>query len=121
MKVVDAEKLIEVIRSGDFGKKGELHRLILQLAVDIPEISVEKLEGFLPDNEQLDMTNVWYSDPTLVWFLDSKHTKKRGLVFHEYLIDLTTGRAYTCQEILRRAQNMGIDLDDAIIERSWYN
>jgi len=51
MKVVDAEKLIEVIRSGDFCKKGELHRLILQLAVDIPEISAEKLKGFLPDNE----------------------------------------------------------------------
>ena len=71
------------------------------------------------ENSQLDMTNVWYSDPTLVWFFDSKNTKKRGLVFHEYLIDLTTGRAYTCQEILRRAQNMGIDLDDAIIERKW--
>ena len=65
------------------------------------------------------MTNVWYSDPTLVWFLDSKHTKKRGLAFHEYLIDLTTGRAHMCQEILRRAQNMGVDLDDAIIERKW--
>jgi len=51
MKVVDAEKLIKAIRSGDFCKKGELHRLILQLAVDIPEISVEKLEGFLPDDK----------------------------------------------------------------------
>ena len=51
MRVVDADKLIEVIRGGDFCKKGELHRLILQLAIDIPEISAEELEGFLPDNE----------------------------------------------------------------------
>ena len=51
MKVVDADKLIRLIRDGDFCKKGELHRLILQLAVDIPEISEEKLKGVLPDNK----------------------------------------------------------------------
>ena len=47
MKVVNADKLIELIRSGDFPKKGELHRLILQLAVDVPEISEKVLEGRL--------------------------------------------------------------------------
>ena len=47
MKLVDADKLIEIIRSGDFSKKGELHRLILQLAFDAPEISEKKLEGVM--------------------------------------------------------------------------
>lgn len=47
MKLVDADKLIEAIRSGDFPKKGELHRLILQLAFDVPEISDEKLEEIM--------------------------------------------------------------------------
>ena len=51
MKVVDADKLIRLIRDGDFGKKGELHRLILQLAVDIPEISEKMLEGRTEDDE----------------------------------------------------------------------
>lgn len=69
--------------------------------------------------DQIDMTNIYYTEPTQVWYSDSPHVQKRGLVFHEYLIDLMTGRVYTCQEILRRARNIGIDLDDAIIEKKW--
>ena len=36
MKVVNAEKLIEVIRAKNFPKKGELHRIIEQLSFEAP-------------------------------------------------------------------------------------
>ena len=116
MKLVDADKLIEAIRSGDFPKKGELHRLILQLAFDVPEISDEKLEEIM--NGQIDMTNVYYPGAMQVRYIDPGRAVKFGIVFHEFLIDLLTGRTYTCKEILRAAQRNGIDLDDAIIESS---
>lgn len=51
--------------------------------------------------------------------MDSRMTKRRGIAFQENLIDLSTGRTCTCQEILQKARNMGIDLDDAIIEVAW--
>ena len=115
MKVVNTEKLIKVIQTKNFPKKGELHRIIEQMSFEIPVGVIPELK----DNSQIDMTNVFYPEPTQVWYLDSYMTKRCGLAFHEYLIDLTTGRALTCQEILRRAQNMGINLDDAIIEKTW--
>ena len=65
------------------------------------------------------MTNVFYPEPTSVWYMDSMMTQRRGIAFHESLIDVSTGRAYKCQDILRRAQNMGVDLDKAIVESVW--
>ena len=115
MRLVNADKLIELIRNGDFPKKGELHRLILQLAFDVPEISEKKLEGAFEG--QIDMTNVYYPGALQVRYIDPERAVKFGIAFHEYIIDLSTGRTYTCQEILRSAQENGIDFDDAIVER----
>ena len=62
------------------------------------------------------MTNVWYEVPTICRYIGADRTYVRGLLFHEYLIDLSTGRAYTSQEILRNGLELGYDLDDIIIE-----
>lgn len=36
MKVVNTEKLIKVIQTKNFPKKGELHRIIEQMSFEIP-------------------------------------------------------------------------------------
>lgn len=64
----------------------------------------------------IDPTNVYYDVPMQVIYVDGARAIKSGIVYHEFLIDLSTGRAYTCQEILQKARDNGIDLDDAIIE-----
>ena len=106
MKVVDAEKLMHIISVENFPKKGELRRIIMQLS-------------FEDGKEQLDMTNVFYPEPTMVWYMDSLITKRRGIAFQDTLIDLSSGKTCKLQDILRRAQNMGVDLDDAIVEITW--
>ena len=111
MKVVDAEKLMHIISVENFPKKGELRRVIMQLSFDVP--LKEDSKG------QLDMTNVFYPEPTMVWYMESYITKRRGIAFQDSLIDLSTGKTCKLQDILRRAQNMGIDLDDAIVEITW--
>lgn len=118
MKVVNVEKLIEVIRNSDFPKKGELHRIIEQLAFEVP---IGELHS-ITDKDQIDMTNVYYPEPTQVIFnVDGgrRQCMSFGIAFHEYIIQLSTGRPVRIQEILRNAQNNGIDLDDAIIEYGW--
>ena len=67
-------------------------------------------------NTQLDMTNVWYEVPTICRYITTDRSYARGLLFHEYLIDLSTGRACTSQEVLKRGLDMGVDLDSVIIE-----
>jgi hypothetical protein len=64
------------------------------------------------------MTNVYYCAPMQVRYIDPNRAVRFGIVFHEFLVDISTGYAYTCQEILRAAQRNGIDLDDAIVERA---
>lgn len=44
MKVVNADKLIEIIREKDFPKKGELHRIITQLAFEAPIGEIPQLD-----------------------------------------------------------------------------
>lgn len=44
MKVVNADKLIEIIREKDFPKKGELHRIITQLAFEAPIGEIPQLK-----------------------------------------------------------------------------
>lgn len=60
MKVINAEKLIEVIRTENFPKKGELHRIIEQLSFEAPISEIPKAV----DKLQIDMTNVFYPEPT---------------------------------------------------------
>lgn len=112
MKVVELEKVIEFLR--DIPKKGELCRILTQMSFEASKIS-EK-------TTQLDMTNVWYETPTICRYITQNRSYARGLLFHEFLIDLSTGRACTCQEVLRRGADMGIDLDEVIIESGdWVN
>ena len=114
MKVVNVDRLIEVLRKNNIPFIGKIHRLILQLAFDVPENS-EK-------NSQLDMTNVWYEVPHIVSYITDAAESSIGIVYHEFLIDLMTGRAYTCQEVLRKGLELGFDLDFIIIESdNWAN
>lgn len=108
MKVVELEKVIELLHGRDIPKIGELHRILTQMSFDVPKNS-EK-------NSQPDITNVWYEIPTICRYVTNDHLYARGLLFHEYLIDLSTGRACTSQSVLKAAIDMGIDPDDAIIE-----
>ena len=39
MKVVELEKIIELLRGRDIPKKGDLHRILTQMSFDIPENS----------------------------------------------------------------------------------
>ena len=68
------------------------------------------------DKENVDITNVWYEIPTLCRYAVDDCCYARGILFHEYLIDLSTGRACTSQSVLQRGLEMGIDPDDMIIE-----
>ena len=68
------------------------------------------------DREHVDITNVWYEIPTLCRYVVDGRYYARGILFHEYLIDLSTGRACTSQSVLQRGIEMGIDPDDMIIE-----
>lgn len=43
MKVVELEKVIELLRGRNVPKIGELHRILTQLSFDIPENSEKKL------------------------------------------------------------------------------
>ncbi|MBO7713539.1 MAG: hypothetical protein J6S85_08205 [Methanobrevibacter sp.] len=66
------------------------------------------------------MTNVYYPDPTKVLFNSNSDRKKSfGIAFQEYIIELSTGRPVRIQEILKKAQENGIDLDEVIIEFGW--
>ena len=47
------------------------------------------------DKEHVDITNVWYEIPTLCRYVVDDCFYARGILFHEYLIDLSTGRACT--------------------------
>lgn len=47
------------------------------------------------DREYVDITNVWYEIPTLCRYVVDDCCYARGILFHEYLIDLSTGRACT--------------------------
>lgn len=42
MKVINTEKFIEVIRTENFPKKGELHRIIEQLSFEAPISEIPK-------------------------------------------------------------------------------
>ena len=112
MKVVSVDRLIEVLRKNNIPFVGKIHRIILQLAFDIPENS-EKSQT------QLDLLNVYYPSPLLCRYCIDKNGYSQGIVFHEWLVDLESGQSYLCRDILSRAQSMGIDLDEAIIERGW--
>ena len=68
------------------------------------------------DRENVDITKVWYEIPTLCRYVVDDCCYARGILFHEYLIDLSTGRACTSQSVLQRGIEMGIDPDDMIIE-----
>ena len=112
MKIINAEKFIQIIRDQNFPKKGELCRIVEQLSFEAPI-------GKIPESkEQIDMTNVYYPDPTKVLF-KSIDGYSSGIAFREYIIELSTGRPVRIQEILKKAQENGIDLDDAIIEFKW--
>ena len=39
MKVVDADKLVSLLREKKFPKVGELHRIIIQMAFEMPDFS----------------------------------------------------------------------------------
>ena len=112
MRVVSLEKVVELLRKNKVPKVGELHRILTQMSFEVPENS-EKSQT------QLDILNVYYPSPLLCRYFIDKNSYSQGIVFHEWLVDLESGQFYLCREILRRAQNMGIDLDDAIIERKW--
>ena len=45
MKVVDADKLISLLREKKFPKVGELNRIIIQMAFDVPDFSEKSDEG----------------------------------------------------------------------------
>ena len=47
------------------------------------------------DREYVDITNVWYEIPTLCRYVVDDCYYARGILFHKYLIDLSTGRACT--------------------------
>lgn len=47
------------------------------------------------DRENVDITKVWYEIPTLCRYIVDDCCYARGILFHEYLIDLSTGRACT--------------------------
>ena len=47
------------------------------------------------DREHVDITKVWYEIPTLCRYVVDDCCYARGILFHEYLIDLSTGRACT--------------------------
>lgn len=42
------------------------------------------------------MTNVWYEAPHFVWFYNLEGKQKSGLVVHDILVELLSGRVYTC-------------------------
>ena len=42
MKVIELEKVIELLRGRDIPKMGELHRILTQMSFDIPENSGKK-------------------------------------------------------------------------------
>lgn len=117
MKVVNADKLIKIIRERDFPKKGELHRIILQLAFEAPIGEIPQLK----DEEQMDITNVFYPEPTQVMYVDGGRCIHFGIAFQGYIINSSTGRLLRIQEILRNALDNGIELDDAIVELGWKN
>ena len=108
MKVIELEKVIELLRGRDVPKIGELHRILTQMSFDVPENSEKK--------SQLDILNVFYPAPLICRYLTSVTHYSRAIVFHEWLVDLETGQPRKCIEVLRWAQDMGIDPDDAIIE-----
>ena len=58
----------------------------------------------------------WYEAPMVCRFVWTDRLYHRGIVFHEWVVDLENGRAILTTEILKAAHNMGIDADDAIIE-----
>lgn len=108
MKVVELEKVIELLRGSDVSKIGELYRTLTQMSFDVPENSGKK--------SQLDILNVFYPAPLICRYLTSVNHYSRAIVFHEWLIDLETGTPHRCVDILHWAQDMGLDPDDAIIE-----
>ena len=119
MKVVNADKLIEIIREKDFPKKGELHRIITQLAFEAPIGEIPQLDEL--GAQQIDMTNVFYPEPTQVMYYDGGRYITFGIAFQGYIINSLTGRLLRIQEILRNALDNGIELDDAIVELGWKN
>ena len=42
MKVIELEKVIELLRGRDIPKIGELHRILMQMSFDVPENSEKK-------------------------------------------------------------------------------
>ena len=108
MQVVETEKVIALLREYKIPKMGELHRILTQLSIDVPENSKKKA--------QLDVLNVYYTAPTICRYLTSVTHYSRAIAFHEWLVDLENGQPQKCIEVLRWAQNLGIDPDDAIIE-----
>ena len=110
MKVVETEKVIALLREKKVPKVGELHRILTQMSFEIQEISEKS------DEEQLDMTNVWYEVPMICRYTVDGVVYRRAIVFHEWLVDLKDGEGYRCKDLLRTARRNGIDLDDAIIE-----
>lgn len=46
----------------------------------------------------------------------SNYSYSAGIVYHDYVIDLIDGAPSTIADIYYKAQTMGIDIDDAIIE-----
>ena len=108
MKVIELEKVIELLRGRDVPKMGELHRILTQMSFDVPENSGKK--------SQLDILNVFCPAPLICRYLTSVTYYSRAIAFHEWLIDLETGTPHRCVDILHWAQDMGIDPDDAIIE-----
>ena len=42
MKVIELEKVIELLRGRDIPKMGELHRIFTQMSFDVPENSGKK-------------------------------------------------------------------------------
>lgn len=59
---------------------------------------------------------MYYDMPMQVRYQLNGETR-RGIVFHEWIVDMRTGQGFPIQDIERAAKIIGLDIDDAIIEQ----
>lgn len=63
---------------------------------------------------------LYYHEPFQVAYIkmDASGEYATGIAYHDYIIDIQTGAAYTTRDVVINADALKIEIDDAVVEWS---
>ena len=69
--------------------------------------------------EQEKLPKYFYDMPMQCRYIDSDLSYHRGIVFHEWVVNLCTGRPVHIDNVFNYGRLLKLDDDDIIIEHMW--